>query len=488
MAEKQKQVKFEKEGGKSNNEIIRTMPDYFRSGQYLKYRDLEPKRKPEKQGSTVVASNSLAPDKKNVVTGEKKSGMDLKYFYIGGGVLILVIIGIVVYIILNIRDNNKELRERAFKSQVDEERRRQEELRSAQEDLNRSTLSSEQEQSELLAQEERDKKRIDNISGIQASLERYFEKAGKYPENLIGGDSIVFNGVVFLDSIPLDPVTISRYSYTVAPADQLSYTLSFTLEKGIFGLGQGLLTVSSEQQLSVDGILTTIESKRKEGGEQQALYLPSLDTDQDGLTDIEETLLYTTDHKEFDSDHDTYSDKQELLNLYNPFGIAPIRLLDSDNVYEYENKSFSYKIYYPKKWVYKALDGSNREVIFTSTTGEFIEVLIEDNVEKLSLVDWFKKHVGDDEHKQSQRAFTDKNLLDGIRTFDRKTVYFGDEKLIYIITHNIGNKNLIDYGATFEMMLRSFRLFNSDADIKKLEVDNVKNSNSVEDDDDKRSA
>jgi hypothetical protein len=439
-----------------STEKIHTMPAFFREGTFLKYRD--PNFKPQTQKKKPAA----AP-KKNMP------------MYIGIGVaVVLLLVGGGFYVWQQSQQSDQDLN-------LSVERRLQEELRQQQEAEAQQAADAAAEEQALADRVARDEQRVQNINEIQVALEKYFDEQKKYPENLISGDSLSVEGTIYLESIPVDPAPeVSRYNYVVAPTDALSYTISFSLEEGVYSLSKGVISVSSEQLLGLDGSFTEQESKRMQIEEAPAVF-PSLDTDQDGLTDVEETLLYTTDKDVFDSDGDTYSDKQELLNLYNPSGNAPITLLDSGNVDEYENSAFGYAIYYPLKWNAKSLDGSDREVLFTSTTNEFIQVIVEENPEKLSLQKWFAQTFGEEIAQRALPIRTNKNALIGIRGIDQKTAYFGHNGVIYIITHNTGNKEFIDYGVTFEMMVKSFRLLDrEEADEVVVEEEAATEGNAAE--------
>lgn len=102
---------------------------------------------------------------------------------------------------------------------------------------------------------------------------------------------------------------------------------------------------------------------------------PDRDTDEDGLTDAEELIL-GTDIGLADSDGDSYPDAQELLNLYNPAGVAPQRLLDAGLVYAYEHPTQRWSIYLPRQWSIVATDQEQQELKVTMTaSGE--EVVIQ---------------------------------------------------------------------------------------------------------------
>ncbi|MBU1907595.1 fibronectin type III domain-containing protein, partial [Patescibacteria group bacterium] len=62
--------------------------------------------------------------------------------------------------------------------------------------------------------------------------------------------------------------------------------------------------------------------------EKPTLPPAGLDSDSDGITDLEETLFGTYTRNP-DTDGDGFLDGNEVFHLYNPAGNAPVRLLDS---------------------------------------------------------------------------------------------------------------------------------------------------------------
>ncbi len=97
------------------------------------------------------------------------------------------------------------------------------------------------------------------------------------------------------------------------------------------------------------------------------------DFDADGLTDLEEEI-YGTDPAAFDSDKDEYNDGQEVLNLYNPKGVAPVRIADSGLVREYAAPNALYRFYYPVLWTIGAVDAAGTNILITAANGDYIEV------------------------------------------------------------------------------------------------------------------
>lgn len=180
------------------------------------------------------------------------------------------------------------------------------------------------------------------------------------------------------------------------------------------------------------------------------------DTDKDGLTDAEEAV-FSTQLTKPDSDGDGFLDGEELMGLFDPLQPSPALLESSEIIQKYENKSYNYSIFYPAKWSARALDQTNREVIFTSSNGDFIEVLIEDNPELYSAKTWYLKHFPDITSAQV-KTITTRDGMQGVKSVEGTTAYFSNGYLIYAITYNIGTKTVLDYNSAYEMMIKSFKV------------------------------
>lgn len=176
------------------------------------------------------------------------------------------------------------------------------------------------------------------------------------------------------------------------------------------------------------------------------------DTDDDGLTLAEESL-YGTNPELSDSDGDGYSDGSELLNGYDP--IRPAKtLLESGLFANYQHSL--YTIIYPQGWEMREQDEA--EVLFVSDVGEFIEVLVIDNVNDLSLRDWYQEQFPQVDLAQTTAVTI--NNLSGLRHPDNQSYYFmsqQDDK-IFLLTYNIGNFTMTNFATTFQVMVKSFKL------------------------------
>jgi hypothetical protein len=179
-----------------------------------------------------------------------------------------------------------------------------------------------------------------------------------------------------------------------------------------------------------------------------------VDSDQDGLTDDEE-LLIKTDPAKPDTDADGFLDGQEVVGLYNPLAVEPTKIEFSGIVTTYVNPTYDYDIFYPQNWLAKALDKANLEIMFTSTLGEFVDVLVQENPGQLDVKSWYKTQAPE-VADESLVVFTNKNGLSGLFSPDGFTVYFAKNNFVYVIQYNIGLKEQASYPNLFKMMYESF--------------------------------
>lgn len=186
-----------------------------------------------------------------------------------------------------------------------------------------------------------------------------------------------------------------------------------------------------------------------------AAVVPSQDSDSDGLTNQEE-MLYGTNANNMDTDADSYRDGQEVLALYNPNGKN--RLAESSLVKTYENTTYHYALLYPASWTVGTLS-ADKSVLFTSITGEFVQVSVQTNTAKQSAREWYLS-LNPSVPQTSLRDVT-VGTLSGIIGPDSLNIYLADTAYIYQITYNIGIKSEANFLTTFTMMYSSFAVTGS---------------------------
>ncbi len=183
----------------------------------------------------------------------------------------------------------------------------------------------------------------------------------------------------------------------------------------------------------------------------------SNDTDNDGLTDMAEEL-FLTDLGTPDSDKDKYSDSHEIFNLYNPVGKEPRKLIDSGLVEDFVNPVFGYKVYYPKSWAVGNVDENYRSVLFSTLTGESVEIrAIEKTSPDGSFADWFAQWAPTEkitDLTEFVTAFKDK----GWQRSDGLVYYLETPRRVYVLVYHTTDSTVVNFEIVAKMMARSFRL------------------------------
>jgi len=184
----------------------------------------------------------------------------------------------------------------------------------------------------------------------------------------------------------------------------------------------------------------------------------SLDSDSDLLSDVEETQIYGTVSTKPDTDNDGYIDGQEVIAGYNPRGSGSIFNIVTQPIFSvYNNSQYNYSIAYPAVWQADALDDKQQSVLFTSETGEFIEITIVDNPEGMTASAWYTQLYPELRLSLNSIATSDAGLA-GILSAQGYTAYYADAKYFYIINYNFGTKTKTNFNTTFTLMHQSLRI------------------------------
>lgn len=193
-----------------------------------------------------------------------------------------------------------------------------------------------------------------------------------------------------------------------------------------------------------------------------------LDSDSDGLSDVEETV-FGTDSRVPDSDRDGFLDGNEVFHLYNPAATAPVRLVDSGLVTPLVSPA-GWSLFLPKGFTstLDAADGSRATV--RSGQGEVYRIELVDNAQKLPILEWYLA-ANPGVPSAGPRAITTKGGLEGLLGADRLDAFFAWDGKVFKIVYDNGSKPFINFRTTFEMMLNSLRL--SGAPVLSQEVVNA---------------
>lgn len=181
----------------------------------------------------------------------------------------------------------------------------------------------------------------------------------------------------------------------------------------------------------------------------------SLDFDDDGLTDKTEEV-FNTDPSMPDTDEDLYSDGHEIYYLYNPAGKEPNRLIASGLVADFTNTAYGYKIYYPKDWALGDVNGDGQQILFSTLSGENIEIRSYDLAPGQNFTTWFGEFASQ-EKVSDLEDFTGYFEERGKMRKDGLVFYFVDGNNVYVLLYHTLDTAVVNYRSVLEMMARSFR-------------------------------
>jgi len=180
------------------------------------------------------------------------------------------------------------------------------------------------------------------------------------------------------------------------------------------------------------------------------------DSDHDGLTDAEETTVYGTNPNDPDTDKDTFTELNEAINLFDPAKPRPAMLKDNPGIGVYDSTTEpAFELFYPKAWTVKMADQQNGGVMFEAPTGEFFQVLVIDRTDTGSLMNWYLNQAPGVSSSQVE-AFQTKQGYDEVTSPDKMTAYVGVGSKVYVLSYNLGSQSMVNFQATFHMMVNSF--------------------------------
>lgn len=182
----------------------------------------------------------------------------------------------------------------------------------------------------------------------------------------------------------------------------------------------------------------------------------SVDLDGDGLTDVAEEL-FQSDAGDEDTDKDGYHDSLEIFHLYSPIGFAPKKLISSSLIKEFTNPVSKYKLYYPANWAVGNVDNEYSEMLFSTITGENIEVRkVSKNTDE-SFQEWFSKWAPNEKF-ESLKSFSTVFKRSGHVRSDELVYYFPENNQVYVLVYHTTGSDVVNFKSVLTMMARSFRL------------------------------
>lgn len=322
---------------------------------------------------------------------------------------------------------------------------------------------------DLVTPELRDQKRLSDILEIRTALSLYFNEQGKYPNSLFDLSS-------YLTNIPINPLPNGEsYNYQVKDSNK-DYIVTFAFEGSIKN-GNLILQPGKYQLSSTFGIEVYKEPQddtednddddnddnddnNDNDNDQQPAIIPpyGIDSDGDGLTDIEE-LIFKTNSGLKDTDSDTYNDKEELINLYDPTKIDAKLLDDVSLARVFIQEDLKYSFVYPASWVSQTKDAQSQDVIvFETQDKDFIKIQFKQNPQELSAKNWYLNG-SPDVSASDLSDYKNQNNIIGIRSKDNLNVYLGVGTKIYIISYISINTEKLNYPSILDLIANSFKVW-----------------------------
>ncbi len=208
---------------------------------------------------------------------------------------------------------------------------------------------------------------------------------------------------------------------------------------------------------TTEEIATTTESEFPTPGSNTAITLiAAADADNDGLTDIEESVIGTSATK-FDSDGDGFGDKKELDDGYSPVKSGDAKLVDDIFIKKFytDFTEDNFMIMSINDWAVNSIV-SIKQVRITASTGEVIKISVSDNREGVSPLNLYLQN--NPMASIADLESLDANGLTGLISADGLKAYLTNQSRskFYIIEYlPEGETDLFRYPNIFRMIVNS---------------------------------
>ncbi|MFA6422591.1 MAG: thrombospondin type 3 repeat-containing protein [Candidatus Buchananbacteria bacterium] len=237
-----------------------------------------------------------------------------------------------------------------------------------------------------------------------------------------------------------------------------------------FGDENQIVVTSTDELASSTGDLATSTATSSEPVVETNTSTPAIsltppqlspDTDNDNLTDLEESLIGTSLINS-DTDNDGFKDGDEIVNGYNPL------IPESVNSAKLESASFikmgktdfasdNFSVPVIKRWSFSTIKAT-KQVIITTDTGEIIKISVRDNPSRVSALDWYLAL--NPQVSPMQLRQIEYGDLTGIVSPDGLSTYLTDilKTRIYSFEYIMDNGSQVRYPNIFKMLIKKFTL------------------------------
>ena len=188
-----------------------------------------------------------------------------------------------------------------------------------------------------------------------------------------------------------------------------------------------------------------------------------VDTDKDGLTDVEESL-FATSAAVPDTDTDSFLDGQEVLNLYDP-ATAGALLEVSPQIKIGRNDSQSYQFLLPLSWTATKNTPRGEEMLVRPADGdETLVITVLENPDRLSASEWYQRNADVVDFTRFTN-FSNEAGWSGIQSQDKSLVMatFGQDEagaraFLFVMHYNPGTSSSMRFPSIWGMILNSLAI------------------------------
>ena len=182
----------------------------------------------------------------------------------------------------------------------------------------------------------------------------------------------------------------------------------------------------------------------------------AVDTDSDGMSDVEEAEIYKSDPLSPDTDGDSFTDYNEVVNLFDPIRKRPAELKDSNVISSLVNREQGYDMLIPSGWSVTDTDSARKSIVLISAENDTFRFEVRNKPTDQSLNDWLSSRglsAGGMENVKSVRGQV--SLL----ISPNKILAYADlaNGRVLVATYNLGRDQVMRYRATFRTILASIR-------------------------------
>ena len=204
---------------------------------------------------------------------------------------------------------------------------------------------------------------------------------------------------------------------------------------------------------------TTTEPVLSAEPSEIVLLLLASDTDNDGLTDIEEAVIGTSAAKP-DSDSDGFTDAKELF-MVTVQCAEQAQLIDDDfvNFFYTDFSTDNFRVLGIKDWTVNSISAL-KQLRLTIDTGETIKISVVDNFENISVLNWYLQ-------KNPGVALSEIEIIElppdftGLMSPDGTRAYLTDQRRekIYVFEYLVDSQDyMFRYPNIFRMLINNFKL------------------------------